>query len=521
MCTQYSVVILANAGPAVAGEPRTDKASQQGTPIMEIRDYLRMLRHGWPAIVLITAIFVGIAATYLSLAPKRYDAGIVLYVSTANPVSIDDLQQGSQFSKGTAITYAEIIDSVTVLGDVSEELRPQISVNELADMVTVSVRPDTPLIDISVSGPDRARVATVANRVGATAVRKIPRLERTTTGRTLVRLQQIRVAEEPVRAASPDVTRTMALGFVVGLCVGLAVTIIAQTLDNRIRRVQEVRQLADVPLLAAVPRLKRDERRGLVVREKPASKAGEAFRALRTNISFLESKDRHSLLITAVDNDRDAALVPANLAWSLAQTGQRILLVDVDLRRSVIAEILGLAPAAGMSDLLAGQDRLEDLIRPTEHPYLSVILSGTAQAGPSELLSTPAISGALKWMERHFDHVILHAPPLLSYTDAAVVSVAVGGTLVTVAAGSTQAQHLTTALLALANVRVKPLGLVLTQVASSSIDLARVKGGGATRFRARSGRAAAQPLQWEGPEGSTNGSYRPTHAYRSADREPG
>ena len=489
---------------------------------MEIRDYLRMLRRGWLAIVLITAVFVGIAAVYLTLAPKRYDAATVLFVSTANPVTIDDLQQGSQFSKSAAVTYAEIIDSVTVLGSVAVDLRPQSSVDELADMVTATVRPQTNLIDISVSGTDPVRVATVANAVGRTAVRVIPRLERTEGGRALVRVQQIRRAVEPARAASPNVKRIVALGFVVGLCVGLAVTVIAQTLDNRIRRVQEVRQLADVPLLAAVPQLKRSERRGLVVREKPSSEAGEAFRALRTNISFLESKHRHSLLITAAANDRDGAQVPANLAWSLAQTGQRILLVDLDLRRSAVAEILGLAPGAGMSDMLAGHDRLEDLIRPTEHPYLSVVLSGTSQPGPSELLSAPAMSSALHWMEQQFDHVILHAPPLLSYTDAAVVSVAVGGTLVTVAAGSTQAQHLTTALLALANVRVKPLGLVLTHVDSSSIDLARVKGGGATRFRApRPGRPAAQPVPWEWPESeSGNGSYRPTRAYPVADHEP-
>jgi capsular exopolysaccharide synthesis family protein len=486
---------------------------------MEIRDYLRMLRRGWPAIVLITAIFVGSAGIYLILAPKRYDAVTVLYVSTSNPISIDDLQQGSQFSKSAAITYAEIIDSVTILADVSEELRPQISVDQLAEMVTATVRPQTALIDISVSGPDPVRAAAVANLVGATAVREIPRLERTATGRTLVRMQEIRQAEEPVTAASPNIKRTIALGFVVGLCVGLAVTIIAQTLDSRIRRVQEVRQLVDVPLLAAVPRLKRSQQRGLVVRDRPSSEAGEAFRALRTNIGFLESKDRRSLLITAVDNDRDGALVPANLAWSLAQTGQRILLVDLDLRRSAVAEILGMTSAAGMSDLLAGQDRLENLIRPTDHPYLSVVLSGTAQPGPSELLSTPAMAGALKWMERQFDHVILHAPPLLSYTDAAVVSVAVGGTLITVAAGSTQAQHLTTALLALANVRVKPRGLVLTHVDSSSIDLARIKGGGGTRLRGRAGRIVAQPLQWEWPEETANGSYRPTHAYVPAERQ--
>jgi polysaccharide biosynthesis transport protein len=457
---------------------------------MEIRDYLRMLRRGWLAIMLVTAVFLGIAGLYLALAPKRYDAVTVLFVSAANPQTIDDLQQGSQFARSASITYSEIIDSVTVLGTVAVELRPESSVDELADMVTATVRPETTLIDIGVSGPDPERVARVANAVGARAVEVIPRLEQAPGRRPLVRVQQIRPAMEPVRAASPNVKRTLALGFVVGLCVGLAGTVIAQTLDNRIRRVEEVRKLADVPLLAALPRLKRAERRGLVVRDSPSSEAGEAFRTLRTTIGFLEAMDRHSLLIAAVANDRDGSQVPVNLAWTLAQTGQRILLVDLDLRHSAVGDMLGIAPGAGMSDTLTGGERLIEVIRPTDHPYLSVVLSGTGQPGSSELLSAPTMSSALNWMERHYDYVILHSPPLLSNADAAVVSVTVGGTLVTVAAGRTQAQHLTTALLALSNLRVKPLGLVLTQVHSSSIDIARAKGG-PPRSRARGGRVPA------------------------------
>jgi len=423
--------------------------------------------------------------------------------------SIDDLQQGSQFAKGAAATYAEVIDSVTVLGDVAVDLRPQTSVENLADMVNVTVRPSTALIDIGVTGTDRERVATIANAVGRSAVRIIPRLERTRSGASMVKVQQLRMAVEPVQASSPNVKRTLALGLVVGLCAGLAITIVAQTLDSRIRRVQEVRQLADVPLLATLPKLRRSERRGLVVRDKPSSEVGEAFRALRTSISFLESKDRRSLLITAVANESDGALVSANLAWTLAQTGQRILLVDLDLRRSAVGDLLGLAARAGMSDVLAGHSRLVDVIRPTDHPCLSVVLSGTTRPSPSELLTRPTMASAVDWMERHYDHVIVHAPPLLSYTDATVVSVAVGGTLVTVAAGGTQAQQLTTALVALANVRVRPLGLVLTQLHSSSTDL-RTKGG-ATRLRMRSDRAAALPvgLDWRDEPEPKNGSHEP------------
>ena len=485
---------------------------------MEIRDYLRMLRRGWPAVVLITMLFVGVAAGYLTLAPKRYDATTVLFVSAANPKSINDLHQGAQFSGTAAITYAEIIDSVTVLGPVSERLRPQMKVDDLADIVEATVRPETTLIDVTVSGTERRRVATIANAVGLSATRVIPELEKTAGGRGLVRIQQIRSAVEPTHA-SLDAKRTIALGFVVGLLVGLAVTIVAQTLDNRIRRVEEVRQLADVPLLAALPRLKRAERRGLVVRDRPSSEAGEAFRTLRTNISFLGSEDRPSLLITAVAGDRDGAQVPVNLAWTLAQTGQRILVVDLDMRRSTVGDMLGIQPSTGMSDVLAGQHSLPDVIRSTEHRCLSAVLSGTAQPSPSELLSAPLMGEVLTWMERNYDHVILHAPPLQSYTDAAVVSGLVGGTLITVAAGSTQAQQLTTALVALANIRVKPLGLVLTHVHNASIGPANVRGG-MTRTRRRPSRGVTRPVQWQWSARESGNGHGPRRPAEQDESEP-
>jgi succinoglycan biosynthesis transport protein ExoP len=460
---------------------------------MEIRDYLRMLRRGWPAVALITTLFVGIAAGYLVLAPKRYDATTVLFVSAASPKSISDLNQSAQFSGTAATTYAEIIDSGTVLAPVAQRLRPQMEVDDLGEMVESTVREETTLIDVTVSGTERKRVATIANAVGLSASQIIPELEATATGRDLVRIQQIGPAVEPTRVASPNPKRTLALGFVVGLFVGLAVTIVAQSLDNRIRHVEEVRQLADVSLLAALPPLKRAERRGVIVRDRPSSMAGEAFRTLRTNISVLGSRDRPSLLITGVTGDRDGAQVPVNLAWTLAQTGQQVLLVDLDLRRSTVGDMLAMQTAAGMSDVLAGQHGLQDVIRPTEHPCLSVVLSGTPQPSPSELLTAPSMSDVLTWMERNYDHVILHAPPLLSYTDAAVVAGVAGGTLITVAAGSTQGQQLTTALIALTNIRVKPLGLVLTHV-NNSAGPARVRSG-MTRTRPRPGRSVTDQVQ--------------------------
>lgn len=437
---------------------------------MELQDYLRMLRRGWLTIVVVTAVGVGLASLYAALAPRVFDATTVLFVSASDPATIGDLQQGAQFVTNAVVTYSEIIDSSTVLGPVAEQRRLPQSVDDLVAMVTVSVREGTTLIDVTVSGENPELVATVANAAADSAIRIIPTLQATQEGQPLVRLQQIRPAVAPAVAGSPDVQRLLAVGLVVGLCVGLGTTIAWQTLDTRIQRPEDVRDLTGIPLLGVLPqwapaqRLLQRKVGGLplVVRDDPSSAAGEAFRTLRTNLRFLESRDLRSLVFTTVADDQHGAEVAANLAWTLAQAGQRVLLVDLDLRRSSVGEAIGIRPGTGLADVLTRRAELSEVIHDTKNPLLRIVLAGTPQPNPGDLLSAPYMISMLRQMERDYDYVILHAPPLLPYADAAVISAAAAGTLVSVAAGRTKAHEVTTALGALANVQVRPLGMVLT-----------------------------------------------------------
>ena len=181
---------------------------------------------------------------------------------------------------------------------------------------------------------DPSQAAVIANAVAASASRIIPTLQSSERGAVrLVEVKQIRPAAEPVKPVSPNPKNILAIGFIVGLCVGLATTIVAQVLDTRIRR--DRGRPGSSPTSRCSPFSHRSSRRnvhGLVVRDEPTGPSGEAFRTLRTNLRFMESQQRRSVVFAAVADDRDGAHVPANLAWSLAQAGRRVLLVDLDLR---------------------------------------------------------------------------------------------------------------------------------------------------------------------------------------------
>ncbi|WP_375432505.1 polysaccharide biosynthesis tyrosine autokinase [uncultured Friedmanniella sp.] len=445
---------------------------------MELRDYLRMLRRGWPTVLLVTALAVGLAAIYLTVAPKRYEATAVIFVSANQPDTITDLQQANQFAVNAAATYAEIAHSATVLAPVAEQLRPSRTVEQLEEMVTTGRRESTSLIDVTASASSAAEAANVANATAASAVKVIPALtpQSGSGTRSLVDLQVVRSAPEPSTALSPDTSRVLAIGLIAGLALGLGLTITSQALDTRLRRPEDLRHLTKLPLLAVLPRLRRSQRDAIVVRDDPASAAVESYRSLRTNLSYLESAGRRSLLFTGVADDRHSVQVPVNLAWSMAQSGRSVLLVDLDLRQSSVGEILHLTSQAGMADVLAGTSEMHDVIHETAQPGLHVALAGTTQPSPSDLLSTPRMEAVLRLAERDYDYVVLHAPPILTYTDAAVVARAAGQTLVTVSAAHTRAVELTSALVALGNVRVEPLGLVLVGSRVHVGDINKVRG---------------------------------------------
>lgn len=437
---------------------------------MEFRDYLRMLRRGWLAVVLITLLGLGGSLLYLQLATKTYEARSLLYVSTRGTSSIEDLQAGSQFSTRAVSTYAEMASTPVILDPVIRSLRLQMTPQELAEWLTVSVRSDTTLIEITVTTADRARAAAVANAVATSMSTVITRLE-TTNGvagvRAPVQLEQIQNAVVPTLPVSPDRQQVIALGLLLGLTFGLGLTILVQALDTRIRRARDFWSLTDAPLLAAIPHVSRSEGRSLVARDHPTRSSGESFRTLRTNIRFLETSERRSLVVTSAVEHETQPHIATNLAWSLADAGYRVVLIDVDLRHPQIGDDLGISGQTGLSDVLAGHVDVDEVVRSTDHEQLKVILAGTRPPNPSELVGSPGIRKLLTAMEAEFDYVILHAPSILSYTDAVVLAVAAERTVLTITAGKTRINQLSAALGALGNVGLKPLGIVMSAVRAS------------------------------------------------------
>lgn len=445
---------------------------------MDIRDYLTILRRG--ALTIIAAIVVAglLALAYLHVTPKAYQASATLLVTADNPQSITELQLGQAYAQSSAQTIATLIGTQSVLGPATQDLQAEgvgarQSAASLSGSVFATRQDSSSIIVITANAADGETAAALANAVARRASTDLPSaLSQRRRAAPLLELQTVQPAIAPSRPLSPAARRVAALFLAVGLALGLGATLLRQSLDVRLRRPDDVTGMTQVPLLASLVSEGRGSR-GVLVRDSPASPAMEGYRILRTNLSAVGDRSRNSVMVSSVVDHPSTGVVSVNLAWSMAQTGQRVLLVDLDLRHSNAAALLVDETSQGATAVLDGQEPLS-VITSTSLATLDVVSPGAIlEAAPSDLLSGPGLARMLAAYEKEYQYVVVHAPGLLSYSDAAIIARVVGHTVLVVRGGQTRGPDLTRALGVLANVGVAPLGIVLSEAKEASADTAR------------------------------------------------
>jgi non-specific protein-tyrosine kinase len=210
--------------------------------------------------------------------------------------------------------------------------------------------------------------------------------------------------------------------------------------------------------------------RTLITLRDPGSAAAEAYRTLRTNIQF-SSLDRSlkTLLITSTAPDEGKSVTLANLAVTMAQAEQRVLMVDCDLRRPSLHSIFGLSNEQGLTSAILEQGEGELPIQATAVPGLSLLASGPLPPRPADLLGSRRMVALLERMRASADIVLIDTPPVVAVTDAAVLAPQVDGVLLVLQAGHTRRDRAREARLILEKVKAHIIGVVLNN--------ARLEGG--------------------------------------------
>ena len=297
----------------------------------------------------------------------------------------------------------------------------------------------------------------------------------------------------PSFPARPAKARNIALAFLVGLVGGIGLALLREYLDNTVKTPDDIETLTRLPSLAVVPAfgdsLNHRRRMGifggpstngnekrieLVAQHLPKSQMSEAFRALRT--ALLLSQPDHPpqvILVTSALPREGKTTAAANLAVTLAQLGDKTVLVDADLRKPGVGRLLNLGTGkyAGLSSYLAGVSTLDLVTVPHPAiPNLAAIPTGPLPPNPADLLSSHKLADAIAELRTKFKFVVVDSPPIMAATDAVILSVQADGVLLVVRSGETPKEAFTRTCDLLTSVKSRLLGVVLNAVDASAPD---------------------------------------------------
>ena len=278
-------------------------------------------------------------------------------------------------------------------------------------------------------------------------------------------------AQLPTSPVSPNMRLNVAVVGVLSLLVGLILVFLVVFLDRSIKSTNDVSQVTKAPVLGIIPLLDEsglngdDKARDLYVHREPSSPIAECCRALRTNVLFSSADRKIKTIVVSSANPREGKTTSViYLGTTMAQSGQRVLLVDTDMRRPRLHVPMGISRDVGMSNLIMGDRDYDEVIRPTEIPNLFLLPCGPLPPNPAELLMTHRFATVLEELGKRFDLVILDSPPLNLVTDAVVLSKQTDGTIFVVHAGKTLRDDLKRSERAIRGVGSKIFGLIVNAI---------------------------------------------------------
>jgi polysaccharide biosynthesis transport protein len=312
-----------------------------------------------------------------------------------------------------------------------------------------------------------------------------------------LRSDNIRVVDPalaPGGPSRPQKARNILLAFLIGLVGGVGLALFREYLDNTVKSPDDIEALTGLPSLAVVPalpglnahqgRLSRKAGEGtpassagrieLMSYVQPKSQISEAFRALRTSLLLSQAEHPPQVILVTSALPREGKTTAAvNLAVTLAQLGDRTLLMDSDLRKPGIRRALNLTLGkdVGLSSYLAGVSSLDEAT--IQHPTitnLSALTTGPVPPSPADLLSSHRMREAIAELRRRFKFIVIDSPPVMAATDAVILSALTDGVLLVVRSGETPKEAFTRTRDLLAAVKCRLLGVVLNAVDSSAPD---------------------------------------------------
>ncbi len=221
--------------------------------------------------------------------------------------------------------------------------------------------------------------------------------------------------DSPVK---PNKTLNIVLGVVIGLIMGVGLAFFIEYLDTSVKTIDEVERAFQSPVLGVIP-----QNVGYLVDEGLESPHAEAYRVLRTNILFSRKDEKlNTVVVVSAGAGEGKSITVVNLATVFAQAGQRVLVVDSDLRRPTLHKLLHVSNNIGLTNYLLKQNKLEEIIQTTSVPMLDFMASGKLPSTSMSILGSAQMKEMVAELKQRYDFIFFDSPPILGVSDASVLA---------------------------------------------------------------------------------------------------
>lgn len=438
---------------------------------VELTDHLRAVRRYWWITVLTLLATVGAGVYLTSRATPVYESTVTFYVAASTDTGT--ALQADEFAQRRVNSYVGVLRSDLVAEEIARAADLGLTAAQVKSRITAAVDPETIILTATVTDTVPERALRISEEIAEHFGPLISRLDSTDGASganvSLTVISGPSLDPEPI---SPRKTLNVGVAVLAGLALGVALSIARQMLDRSVRDVDDLKEVSGLPTLATVGAEGR-QRRGtgpslLIADTEPGSPRAEAYRQLRTNLTF--SAVTHTMQVVVVTSavaGEGKTTTACNLAITLAQSGRSVLLVEADMRRPMVAEQLGIEGSAGLTNVLTGAVSAEDVIQTWGADGLHVLAAGTLPPNPSELLGSDAMHRLVDHLRDRYELVVLDTPPVLPVTDASVVAAHADTVVLVVRHGRTTREQVRAALDALSGVGAPVVGTILNGMPST------------------------------------------------------
>jgi polysaccharide biosynthesis transport protein len=437
---------------------------------MDLRRYGRIFRRQWRLIALSVALCALAAAVIATTKPSTYAARSEMFVSATKAPTLGDAYEGGLFIQQRVASYTQILSSAALVKRVIDQLRLPDSVQQLQGEITATVPAGTVLIDVMVKDRSATRARAIGEALDGQFASYVSRLETPQSdGQPSVKVSVVSPAGLQTGAVSPEKRLDVALGVLIGLVLGVIGAVTMEALDDRIREEEDVALITDAPVLGRLVRTSQSRQYAHGLLAAAESPSGETFRRLRARLHTTIDNEHRTFAIASAVPGEGKTFVAANLGLALAQTGQRVVLVNADVQSRSLAQMFGATTTRGLTDVLAGDSSLDLALHTDFDVPLELLDSGPPPQDPGAIFESGRFTELLQTIGRRGDAVIVDAPAVLDEPDAIVVAAAVSWVILVVGVGTTRKSELTSTVEALRMAGARLLGVLLNGVSRTEV----------------------------------------------------